>query len=132
MMQYPIPVVRLIVRDAEGRVLLLKRKGSEYACGLWCLPGGKVGYGERVERAAVRELEEETSLICTSPRFLFYQDSPPLEPGKMHCINLYFECAASGDVVLDEESSQFRWIGPAHLPKYEIAFRNDEGLIRYW
>ena len=129
---HPVPVVRLVIPDEKGRVLVLRRRASEYATGDWCLPGGKVDYGDTVEHTVAKELAEETSLRCTSSRFLFYQDSLPLEPGKMHCINLYFECEVSGSIVLNEESSEFAWIGSDQLGRYEIAFRNDEGLRRYW
>jgi hypothetical protein len=50
----------------------------------------------------------------------------------MHCINLYFECSVSGDVKLNPESSEWAWITPDELDRYEIVFRNDEALRRYW
>ncbi len=128
----PVPVVRLIIPDKEGRVLILKRTNTGYSQGLWCLPGGKIDYGETIEQAIAKELLEETSLICTSSRFLFYQDSLPKVEGKMHCINFYFECAVSGNIKLNDESGEFVWIGKDEIDKYDIAFRNDEGLRRYW
>ena len=128
----PVPVVRLIVRDREGKVLILRRAATAYGEGAWCLPGGKVDYGETVEQAVAKELREETTLSCETARLLFYQDSLPPEPGGMHCINMYFECRVTGEVVLNPESSASAWIGPDELGRYEIAFRNDEGLRRYW
>ena len=129
---FPIPVVRLIIKNAKDEVLILRRAGSAHATGFWCLPGGKVDYCDTVEESAVRELQEETSLVCNSLRFLFYQDSLPPEPGGMHCINLYFECAVSGTLVLNNESSEFAWISREDIDEYEIAFRNDVALLNYW
>lgn len=64
-----------IVRDAEGRVLLIRR-GREPEVGHWGLPGGKVDWMETVEDAIVREIREETSLhvrltrlICVANHF---------------------------------------------------------------
>lgn len=131
-MLLPVPVVRLIVTDPLGKVLILKRGSSEYKKGYWCLPGGKINYGITIEQSISKELLEETSLTCISSRFLFYQDSLPLEPGRMHCINLYFECTTSGKIVLNEESSEFTWIEEADINQYKITFRNDLGLLRYW
>lgn len=47
-----------VVRDEQ--ILLIERKGS-YA-GKWAIPGGVIEWEERPERAAVRELAEETGL----------------------------------------------------------------------
>jgi len=131
-MKYPIPVVRLIIPNTEGKVLILKRHNSEYAAGQWCLPGGKVDYGNTVEETVVKELFEETALTCTSMKFQFYQDSLTLAEGKMHCINLYFECVVKSDICLNEESTEYTWIEPWELTKFGIAFRHDLGLILYW
>ncbi len=128
----PVPVVRLIVQDARGRVLVLRRAADSTAGGRWCLPGGKIDYGDTVEEAAGRELREETSLRSTGLTFLFYQDSLPPAPGKMHCINLYFRCDADGEIVLNDESVDAAWIGPEDLVEYALAFRNDEALVRFW
>jgi hypothetical protein len=107
---FPIPVARLIIPNAGGDVLILRRAGSTHAAGSWCLP----------------------SLTCDSLRFLFYQDSLPPVPGTMHCINLYFECAVSGQIELNDESSQYTWVSPTDLEKFSLVFRNDEALRLYW
>ena len=132
MTEYPVPVVRIIIADESGRVLILKRSVTEYAPGQWCLPGGKVDYGDTVEQTVRRELLEETALQCTDARFLFYQDSLPLEPGKMHAINLYFECTVKGSIALNEESTDCTWIDSAALEDYSLVFRNDLALRQYW
>lgn len=128
----PIPAVRLIIPDASGRILILRRAADSTGGGFWCLPGGKVDYGDTVEKSAARELEEETGLQARQLRFLFYQDSLPPAPGTMHCINLYLECIVDGRLVLNDESVETAWIGPGDMQRYTIAFRNDEGLARYW
>jgi 8-oxo-dGTP diphosphatase len=128
----PVPVVRLIVPDAQGRVLLLQRAHTAYGEGAWCLPGGKVDYGVTIETTVGRELMEETDLRCQSSRFCFYQDSVPTEPGGMHCINFYFECAVTGEVKLNRESSDFAWVGRAELRAFHVVFGNAEALGRYW
>lgn len=129
---FPVPVVRLIIKNADGQILILRRQSTSYASGEWCLPGGKVDYGETVEESIVKEIREETSLNCTATRFLFYQDSLPMKPGGMHCINLYFECEVEGRVRMNEESSGHAWISQGDLKRYSLTFRNDEGLLRYW
>jgi ADP-ribose pyrophosphatase YjhB (NUDIX family) len=112
--------------------VLLLRRATPGAPATWCLPGGKVDYGETVEAAAARELAEETALRLNRCRFLFFQDSLPFEPGGMHCINFYLACEAAGEVVLNAESAGHAWIGSSDLATYNIVFRNDVGLKRFW
>jgi 8-oxo-dGTP diphosphatase len=131
-MKRPVPVVRLIVIRADDRVLILRRHDSEHGNRQWCLPGGKVDYGDTIAETVAKELKEETSLECLESRYLFFQDSLPAEPGKMHCINFYFECKTSGELRLNAESDDFAWINAAEMSNYEIVFRNDEALMRYW
>ncbi len=128
----PVPVVRLIIQNSQGKVLFLRRAETAYADGGWCLPGGKVDYGETVEAAAKKELLEETSLICQKPRFLFHQDSLPPYPGSMHCINFYYECTVTGELNVNPESSDWIWMGPEELEAHEVVFRNDEAVTRFW
>ena len=121
-----------MVRDAAGRVLILRRAANSTAGGSWCLPGGKMDYGDTVEQAAVRELQEETNLHATNLRFLFYQDSLPPRAGRMHCLNLYLECEAEGELTINDESSEAAWIGRDDLARFALAFSNGEALARYW
>ena len=58
----PSPAAGILVRDDEGRVLLVRRKFEPFK-GLWTMPAGFIEYGEEVSETAVRELEEETGLI---------------------------------------------------------------------
>src|SRR5437870_2814460 len=129
---YPVPVVRLILVDNHKRVLLLQRADGTYGGGSWCLPGGKIDYGQTVEAVVQKELKEETNLNLMNCRFLFFQDSLPMKPGAMHCLNLYFECRASGEIALNQESTEFRWVGSEEIGHFDIAFRNDAGLRSYW
>ncbi|WP_412538956.1 NUDIX hydrolase [Longispora sp. K20-0274] len=52
----------VIVRDAAGRVLLVRQN---YGSRFFGLPGGKVEPGESIAQAAVREVREETGLVVT-------------------------------------------------------------------
>jgi 8-oxo-dGTP pyrophosphatase MutT (NUDIX family) len=57
-------VVRVVVQDAHGDVLLFHAKdGAEPDVGMWWeLPGGGLDPGETYAAAAVRELREETGI----------------------------------------------------------------------
>ena len=56
-----VPCVGAVVRDEEGRLLLVRR-GTEPGRGLWSVPGGRVEPGETHPEAAAREVLEETGI----------------------------------------------------------------------
>lgn len=60
-------VVRAVVLDRAGRVLLLQTRDPKnaYADVWWELPGGGIDPGETVVEAVIRELAEETGLVAT-------------------------------------------------------------------
>jgi 8-oxo-dGTP diphosphatase len=128
--RHPVLAVRIFAYDASQRILLVRRANTEYALGRWCLPGGKLDYGDAPERAVEKELVEETDLVADDIEFLFYQNSPPLAPGGMHCINLYFRCIARGTVRLNEESSESTWSSLQEALAYEPVFGAGEAIRR--
>jgi len=55
-------VVRAIITDKQNRILLVKRAKNPQK-DKWCLPGGKVNFGEKSELAIIREIKEELSIV---------------------------------------------------------------------
>jgi 8-oxo-dGTP diphosphatase len=128
--QRPVVAIRVFATDAQDRILLLRRANSEYGEGQWCLPGGKLDYGDTPEGTVAKELGEETGLAAKDVEFLFYQNSPPPQPGKMHCVNLYFRCTAIGAVTLNEESSAFVWVTLEEALGYKPVFGAEAAIRR--
>lgn len=60
-MRAPRPAARILLVDAEQRVLLFRFAPNDRAP-LWCTPGGALDAGESYEAAARRELWEEVGL----------------------------------------------------------------------
>lgn len=56
-----VDIVLLTIRDGQLSVLLIERGGFPYR-GAWALPGGFIEPDEDADRAAARELSEETGL----------------------------------------------------------------------
>ena len=48
----------------RGEDVLLIRRGKPPRFGEWSIPGGRIEFGETAERAALRELYEETSVTA--------------------------------------------------------------------
>jgi 8-oxo-dGTP pyrophosphatase MutT (NUDIX family) len=58
--------VRIVLRDRDGRILLLRAELASRAAGHWWeLPGGGIEPGEGYAEAAARELAEETGLVIS-------------------------------------------------------------------
>lgn len=64
----PPPQVCIGAVAVDSGRLLLVRRGRGPAAGQWSVPGGRVGPGETLAEAVVRELAEETSVegVCGS------------------------------------------------------------------
>ena len=52
----------MVVRRLRGRWMLAAIRPAGRKPGLWALPKGNIGPGEKPEEAAVREVEEETGV----------------------------------------------------------------------
>ncbi len=83
-----------LVSDSEKGILLARRSGEPFM-GKWCLPGGFVDYGERVEDALRREFMEETGLKVEPIRIIGVYSKPDRDPRK-HVVNISWFCRITG------------------------------------
>jgi ADP-ribose pyrophosphatase YjhB (NUDIX family) len=60
----------LIRRDDD--ILLVRQQGPDDAESAWALPGGRVKASERLRKALIREVREETGLRVIAPSHLIY------------------------------------------------------------
>jgi 8-oxo-dGTP diphosphatase len=101
-----------------GRMLLVKRAEPPHV-GLWTFPGGRVEPGESPLEAAVRETREEVGLDVEVEGVFDVLNYLPAELGKgnWHQVVIvdYLARPSRGRVVLNEESSAFRWAPPAEI-----------------
>ncbi len=97
----------IVLRD-DGAVLLIKRAPDSVDPGCWDLPGGKMGYGERLTDTLVREVREETGLTVTPTRALHVSHFTK-EPFWVTCLT--FLCPDfEGEVRLSDEHVEHAWV----------------------
>ena len=126
----PIPAATvLLLRDGgDGiEVLMLKKNSKITFGGMWVFPGGKIdqedglGQGDdtaAAKRAAVREAEEEASLVLDAEDFVYFSHwTPPPGPSKRFSTWFFVANAndANHDVEIDQgEIKDHNWIVPSH------------------
>jgi 8-oxo-dGTP diphosphatase len=77
-----------VVFDPQGRLLLIRRKNPPFQ-GQYALPGGFVEYGETTERAAARELNEETGLRAIALTLVGVYSDPGRDP-RGHTVSIAY------------------------------------------
>jgi 8-oxo-dGTP diphosphatase len=124
----PIPATCLIVPDGHEKILLVKRS-VEPKSGLWCLPGGFIELGETPEKAALRELHEETSLRGKIDRLLGVTTNTSLQYHTVLMIG-YLVKDAVGTPRADDDASDLAFFSKDAFP--EIAFDSHRRFIRIY
>lgn len=111
--KYPMLVAAAALVDADGRVLVQKRRHGALA-GLWEFPGGKIEAGETPVAALSRELAEELAIdveaACLAPAVFA---SEPVDGG--HLILLLHVCRKWRGTPRPVAAEALRWLRPAEL-----------------
>lgn len=124
-LRFPILTADVIIKDPRG-TLLIKRAGQPYK-GYWCLPGGMVEHGEKVEDAAKREVFEETGLKVNIKKFIGIFDNPKRDP-RGHAISLCFLASvAGGKMTTSDEALEVRFF--RKIPR-RLGFDHREMLAK--
>ena len=117
-----VPSVVAVVRDDQGRVLLIHRTDND----LWAPPGGGHEIGESISETVVREVKEETgydvevlgiSGTYTNPRHVMAYDDGEVRQQ----FSIAFRAKlVGGSARTSTESSEVRWVDPADFPDLDM------------
>jgi mutator protein MutT len=112
--------VRAVIRDGQGRCLLLRRSPTCKAfVGTWEWPGGKADPGESFDVAVRREVVEETGLVIemTGVAGAFHIEMP-----QQHVAVLCLEAKPAGGLFrLSEEHDQSAWAPMPDLLQWNLT-----------
>ncbi len=112
--------VKVVIRDREGRCLLLKRaQSSRGNPGKWEFPGSKVAVGEEFEQVVRREVRENTSLTVRLQRGL---GTAQVDLPARRVLYLILEAdLVAGQVQLSGDYDEYAWRYPHELPEIDLV-----------
>jgi 8-oxo-dGTP diphosphatase len=117
--------VGVLVRDKEGKVVLIKRTGS-HGEGTWAPPGGHVDFGESVIETGRREVKEEVGIEAGDLKVLGFTEDFFEKEGK-HYITVWLEGGwLTGELKKsDREFTEIGLFGMKDLPEpLFLTFKN--------
>lgn len=116
----------VLIRDEDGRVLLIKRGPAATMPGLWAVPAGFVDYGEDVREAARRELFEETGLVADIGDVAFAASNFH-DPNKLTVGIWFWGSVTGGTLRAGDDAVDVGWFALDDLPP--LAFPTDHELF---
>lgn len=112
-----IVAVTAVIRNADGKFLVLKRSEREIAHpGKYTFPGGKVEDNQSVEEALVDEVAEETGMVM-KPGKILLKDAAFLRPDGQTVKVFSFLCEVenSNNVTISEDFTDHAWVNLEEL-----------------
>lgn len=115
-----LPAVAAMIFNDKGEVLLQKRNDVN----AWCIISGHVEFGETVEAAILREIEEETSATSYIVRLIGIYSSPDFQTYNygdriVQYITTYFEAKLMSAVnpgFSNNETKELKFFNTKDLP----------------
>lgn len=119
--------VKVILRNKEGKILLLHRNWEKYPevkkDNSWDIVGGRIEKGTPLLENLKREIFEETKLNLTmEPKLVAAQDI--FRPDK-HVVRLTYVGQIEGEPKLDEYHDSYKWVTWKEI-------KNEKGLDQYF
>lgn len=118
-----------IVRNSEGKVLLLYRSSHESNPSQYSLPGGHVDEGETFKEACLRELLEETNIEAEDAYLCHIKET---SKAVIHYFDIVVDAAKAEQIILDnDEHFNYEWAGRDDLDKLDCVFDLADMLKKY-
>jgi 8-oxo-dGTP diphosphatase len=121
-----VDAIVFVKSETTISVLLIER-GREPFKNKWALPGGFVDLDETLEKACIRELEEETGLQVEKMQQFRAYDAIDRDP-RHRTISVVYSVQLAGKMPLkgNDDAAQARWFSIDDMP--ELAFDHAEIL----
>ena len=111
----PKIAIGAVIGNDDGDILLVQRRES----GVWLYPTGWADVGYSPSEVAVKEVEEETGIICEPVRLLSVIDGQRMGFSRFGMYMLLFHCRATGGTLEGHplETSDVGWFSEDALPE---------------
>jgi len=132
----------VIIVNKDNKILILKRSKDIGAFpNAWNFPAGGEDPGETAVETAIRECLEETSLSVFEESMIYVGSFKIDDSDRVDEIHYFITSNYNGDIELDWENSEYRWVSNKEIASYNFVpipdlikyiFENDdvfEGLI---
>jgi 8-oxo-dGTP pyrophosphatase MutT (NUDIX family)/deoxyadenosine/deoxycytidine kinase len=103
--------------------ILLKRTNTRSFPGKWGIPTGKMQPNETPQKAIIRELYEETQILCSAENFHLI-DSFQIEDENMNFLYTLFtlELTKKREIIINPlEHTEYRWVEYKNIDKYDLV-----------
>lgn len=118
--QYPEPIAGAFIFNQKGELFLIKTHKWKHR---YCVPGGHIELGEKIEEALKREAKEETGLDVYQPQFICLHEFIAEDSfyKKRHMLFLNYKVMAkTTKVKLNHEAEDFIWVSPKKALKLPL------------
>ena len=120
--QPPYPQLAVSAAIFRASNILLVRRARFPAKGFYSLPGGRVEFGETLHAALNREVAEETGLKIEIIGLAGWREVVPGADGGGHYLIMSFAARwTDGEVTLNDELDDFRWLAPDEIGELKLT-----------
>src|SRR3989338_8024492 len=122
-----------VILEKDGKILLGMRHpdpdkadSAFRSAGEWCLPGGKLDWGESLEDGAIREVKEETGIVIKNPKVISVHNCRNEHAHFMTVGLVASEWEGEASVMEPDEIVQWEWFNlndlpqPRYFPSFEV------------
>ena len=104
-----LDIVTAVIRDADGRMLLVRKRGTS----TFMKPGGKRDGGEDDLSTLARELDEELGCQLVSAQLLGNFSAPAANEAGFTVCSATYLAVVEGEISAQAEIEELAWIDPA-------------------
>lgn len=122
-----------VILEKDGKILLGMRHpdpdkadSAFRSAGEWCLPGGKLDFGETLEDGAIREVKEETGIIIKNPQVISVHNCKNEHAHFLTAGMVAQEWEGGAQVMEPDEIVEWKWFDindlpyPRYFPSFEV------------